>query len=630
MSDRPRGLRGFSHHRLGMIGLAMLSLAVLVAVFAPLIAPYDPYETVTITIDEIYQPPSAEHWLGTDDGAKDVFSALVYGARVSLIVGFTGALISVLVGGAIGLIAGYRSGWLGQTLMRFTDFFLVLPDLALLIVLVAIVGQSLRNIILVIGLLGWTTTARLVRSQTLSVRERKFVIRAKAAGAGDWYTLRRHVIPQVLPLMLANTVLVVSLAIIAESTLAFLGLGDPRLISWGQMLNLGFTRGAVAAGAWWAMIPPGLAIVWVVLAVTLIGNALEDLLNPKLTRHHLEPEVPVEAAAPDVSVRPEVLFAVRELTVGFETPDGLVTAVEKVSFDVPRGKVVGLVGESGGGKTTTALGALRLLPPTGRVLGGEAMLDGIDLTRLDEDELRELRWDRVAMVFQGAMNALNPVRSVGSQIAEAIRTHDESVTQKAALDRAGDLLELVGIPARRRKAYPHELSGGMRQRVMIALALACDPELVIADEPTTALDVMTQAQILELLERLQSELSLAMVIVTHDLGIINEACDDVVVMYGGVVVEKGPVVEVFTTPEHPYTRLLLEAFPSLDDPARRLASIPGAPPRLNAMPPGCRFAPRCPEAFDRCREEQPPLFDTPAGVAACFLADPVTVGRQRG
>lgn len=625
MSDRPRRLRGFRGHRLGMIGLAMLMTAVVVAIFAPALAPYDPYETVTITIDDIYQPPSLVHLLGTDDGAKDVFSSLLYGARVSLVVGFAGALISVLVGGAIGLIAGYRGGWIGQGLMRFTDFFLVIPDLALLIVLVAIVGQSLRNIILVIGLLGWTTTARLVRSQTLAVRERKFVVRAKAAGAGDWYTLRRHVIPQVLPLMLANTVLVVSLAIIAESTLAFLGLGDPRLISWGQMLNLGFTRGAVAAGAWWAMIPPGIAIVWVVLSVTLIGNALEDLLNPKLTRHHLEPQQQVEPAPPDDTVSGGVLFQVRDLTVGFETPAGVVTAVEGVSFDIAKGKVLGLVGESGGGKTTTALGALRLLPPSGVILGGAAFLDGVDLTRLGEEELRQFRWNRVSMVFQGAMNALNPVRAVGSQIAEAIRTHRPETSANSATDRAGELLELVGIPSRRSRSYPHELSGGMRQRAMIALSLACDPDLVIADEPTTALDVMTQAQILDLLERLQSELDLAMVIVTHDLGIINEACDDVVVMYGGVVVEQGPVAAVFSRPQHPYTQLLLEAFPSLDEPERRLVSIPGAPPRLTDIPAGCRFAPRCPSAFDLCHQTRPPLFATESGMAACYLADPVTM-----
>lgn len=610
-----------------MIGLVMLGIAIAVAFLAPALAPYDPYANVTITIADIFQPPSASHLLGTDDGAKDVLSALIYGARVSLIVGFTGAIISMLVGGTIGLIAGYRGGWLGQALMRITDFFLVIPDLALLIVLVAIVGQSLRNIILAIGLLGWTGTARLVRSQTLSVRERKFVTRAKAMGAGDWYMLRRHVIPQVLPLMLANTVLVVSLAIISESTLAFLGLGDPRLISWGQMLNLGFTRGAVSAGAWWAIIPPGLAIVWVVLAVTLIGTALEDLLNPKLTRHHLEPEEPLATPTSGIAGADGVLLDVRHLTVAFEADQGLLTAVEDVSFEVRRGRVVGVVGESGCGKTTTVLGALRLLPPGGRILDGEVRLDGLDLSRMDDDQLRRLRWDRVSIVFQGAMNALNPVRTIGSQIVEAIRAHDGDVPKEAAMARAADLLGMVGIPRRRVRAHPHELSGGMRQRAMIALALACEPDLIIADEPTTALDVMTQAQILELLEGLQEQLGVSMVVVTHDLGVVNDACDDVVVMYGGRVAEIGPVERVFREPQHPYTRLLLDAFPTMDDPGRQLVSIPGAPPRLTDLSPGCRFAPRCPSAFDRCRQEVPPLYVTPSGEASCFLlAEPVFAG----
>ncbi|GIU91665.1 MAG: peptide ABC transporter ATP-binding protein [Acidimicrobiia bacterium] len=613
-------MRAFLRHRMGLVGLSMLGVAVLVAVAAPLLAPYDPYQVVHITVSDIYQPPSSLHLLGTDDGAKDVLSALIYGARISLIVGFASAVISVLIGGAIGLIAGYRAGWLGQTLMRITDFFLVIPDLALLIVLVAIVGQSLRNIILAIGLLGWTTTARLVRSQTLTARERKYVQRAKAMGASDWYLLRKHVIPQVLPLMLANTILVVSLAILSESTLAFLGLGDPRLISWGQMLNLGFTRGAVAAGAWWAIIPPGLAIVWVVLSVTLIGTALEDILNPKLTRHHLEPE-PKVTSPPPPAPDGDALLAVRGLSVAFDSPQGPLLAVKEVDFEVHRGRVLGIVGESGCGKTTTVLGALRLLPPGGAVVEGAAFFDGQDLTRLDDQALRRLRWARVAIVFQGAMNALNPVRTIGSQIAEAIRAHSPDTDKVAAIQRAGELLELVGIPARRVKSYPHELSGGMRQRAMIALALACGPDLLVADEPTTALDVMTQAQILNLLEDLQRRLSLAMVVVTHDLGVVNHACDDVLVMYAGRVVETGSVDRVFRSPQHPYTRLLLEAFPSLEEPERELVSIPGAPPRLAEMPRGCRFAPRCPYAFDRCHEEEPALVSTPSGRAACFLLE---------
>ncbi|HEY5578580.1 MAG TPA: ABC transporter permease subunit, partial [Acidimicrobiia bacterium] len=341
-------LRSLVRSRLGLIGLIILGVAVVVAVLAPAIAPYDPYAPVDISLEDIYQPPSGEHWLGTDDGGKDVFSSLVYGARVSLVVGFVGAFISVAIGGTIGLVAGYYPGRAGNGIMRFTDFFLVIPDLALLIVIVAVIGQSLSNIIIVIGVLGWASTARLVRSQTLSVRERKFVARARAVGGTDSYIIRKHVMPQVLPLMLANTVLVISLAILAESTLAFIGLGDPTVISWGQMLNFAFNRGAVIAGAWWALLPPGFAIVAVVLATTLVGTALEEILNPKLKHHHLEPEQPVAAAPPEpepVQVGAPLL-SVRRLSVTFETEDGPVTAVDDVSFTVGRGEVLGLVGES--------------------------------------------------------------------------------------------------------------------------------------------------------------------------------------------------------------------------------------------------------------------------------------------
>ncbi len=607
---------------MGIVGVAMILLTVIVAIFAPLIAPYDPYEIVRVTIDDIYQAPSALHWLGTDDGGKDVFSALVYGSRVSLIVGFAAAFIALVVGGALGLIAGYYRK-LGGAIMRFTDFFLVIPDLALLIVIVAVIGASLGNIILVIGLLGWTTTARLVRSQTLSVRERGFVKRARAVGASDLHILSRHVFPLVLPLMLANTVLVISLAILSESTLAFIGLGDPLLISWGKMLNFAFTRGAVSAGAWWALLPPGLAIVWVVLGTTLLGTALEELLNPKLIRHHLEKERPLKVRPAALRPpKPELMLEVRGLSVGYESPGGVLTAVEDVGFELRRGEVLGLVGESGCGKTTAVMGALRLLPPSGQVTAGEVLFEGQDLTRLDADALRDLRWKRLAVVFQGAMNALNPVRRVGDQITEAIRLHEPSVSQGAADDRAKRLLQRVGIGPERINDYPHTLSGGMRQRAMIALALACEPSLIIADEPTTALDVMIQAQILELLAELVDEMDMSMIVVTHDLGVVAQTCDRVVVMYGGVVAEQGLVAEVFASPRHPYTQLLLEAFPDMDHPDRPLVAIPGSPPRLNELPPGCRFAPRCPFVFDRCRTEQPPLYWAgESSAASCFLLE---------
>jgi oligopeptide/dipeptide ABC transporter ATP-binding protein len=614
-------LRRLWNHRLGKVGLVMIGIAIVVAILAPVLAPYDPYANVRISISDIYSPPSAEHPLGTDDAGKDVISSLIYGSRVSLLVGFSGALIALVIGGAIGLIAGFRGGKLGNGLMRFTDFFLVIPDLALQIVIVAIIGQSLRNIIIVIGVLGWTTTARLVRAQTLSVRARKFVERARAVGATDFYILRNHVFPQVLPLMLANTVLTVSLAILAESTLAFIGLGDPTVISWGQMMNFAFTRGAVSAGAWWALISPGLAIVWVVLGVTLIGNALEDLLNPRQGRHYLEPE-PIPPVDQVIGSPAGWTLAVRDLSVEFMVDETRARAVDGVSFEVARGEAVGLVGESGSGKTTTMLAALRLLPPGGEIVAGSVFLEGENVLALGPEELRALRWRKMAMIFQGAMNALNPVRSVEDQINEAIRLHLPNLSRDEAADRASNLLELVGIDAGRGREYPHQFSGGMRQRAMIALALSCDPVLVVADEPTTALDVMIQAQIMELLSKIRAELGMALILITHDLGVVAETCDRVVVMYGGIVAEEGSVADVYSHPQHPYTKLLLEAFPDLDDPERALVSIPGNPPRIDEIPTGCRFAPRCPYAFDRCHQEQPPIYilGSRRG-AACFLVE---------
>lgn len=283
-----RGLwRRLGRNKIGVFGMVLLLLAILMAVFASYLAPYDPYAPVKVTIDDIYAPPSPEHLLGTDDAAKDVLSNFIYGSRVSLIVGFFASFISIFIGGVIGIVAGFYGGRTETVLMRFTDIMLVIPDLPLAVVLVALTKPSLMNIIFVIGIIGWTGTARLVRSQTLTVKERKFVLRARAIGAGRPYIVRRHILPLVLPLMVANTVLVISLAILEESTLSFLGLSDPTIISWGQMLNYAFTRGAMSAGAWWALVPPGFGIVWVVLGCTLLGHGMEQVLNPRLETHHL-------------------------------------------------------------------------------------------------------------------------------------------------------------------------------------------------------------------------------------------------------------------------------------------------------------------------------------------------------
>lgn len=634
-------------NRMGLIGLGMLVSACLVAAFAPWVAPYDPDEPVPVTIDTIYAPPNAGHWLGTDDAGQDVLTNFIYGSRVSLTVGFFASFISIVIGGVIGLTAGYYGGRVDNVLMRFTDIILVIPDLPLTIVLVALTKPSLLNIIIVIGIVGWTGSARLVRSQTLAVKERKFVTRARAIGAGHMRIIARHIFPLVLPLIVTNTVLVISLAILNESALSFLGLADPTTLSWGQMLNYAFTRGAMSSGAWWALMPPGFGIVWVVLACTLLGYGLEQILNPRVESHHLSIGVkmiarltgrlsPVEAklnggprparTTVDLSNAP-VILEVNNLSVDFVSDvSGPARAVENVSFTLRQGELLGLVGESGCGKTTLMLGLMRLLPAAGRIVDGEVTVMGRDVLALSEQEMEAVRWKEIAMIFQGAMNALNPVRTVGDQIAEAILRHEPGTPRAAVERRVRELLELVGIAASRRVQYPHQYSGGMRQRAMIAMALACNPKVVMADEPTTALDVMIQAQILELLASLRQKLGLSVVFVTHDLGVVAEVCDTVMVMYGGVTAEYSDVDTIFNEPQHPYTQELLKAFPDLSRPGGKLTSIPGYPPRLNALPPGCRFAPRCPAAFERCRTEQPALH-TLGGfhTASCHLLEPANV-----
>lgn len=271
---------------MGVIGAAMLLVVVAMAVFAPWLAPYDPQAQVQVSPEEILTPPDAQHLLGRDDAGKDVLSQLIYGARVSLIVGFTASFMSMVIGTAVGLIAGYFGGRIGNLLMRLVDFLMVIPDLPLMLVVIAVMGRGLLNIILVIGLLGWTYTARLVRSQVLSIRERQFVLRARAIGASSGRIILRHVLPQVMPLIIAQAVLDISVAILAESSLAFLGLGDPTLVSWGMMFNFAFER-ALSRQAWWFLLPPGFAIVWVSLSLVLIGNTLDQIVNPRLRTHHL-------------------------------------------------------------------------------------------------------------------------------------------------------------------------------------------------------------------------------------------------------------------------------------------------------------------------------------------------------
>jgi len=313
------------------------------------------------------------------------------------------------------------------------------------------------------------------------------------------------------------------------------------------------------------------------------------------------------------------LLSVEGLKTYYTTMEGTVKAVDGVSFQVREGEVLGLAGESGCGKTTVALSIMKLLPPNGRIVDGRILFRGEDLVRKDRLEMKKIRWKRISMIFQGAMNALNPVLRIEEQITEAILTH-ENVSRAEARRRAEKLFSLVGLDPSRIRDYPHEFSGGMKQRVMIAMALACNPDLVIADEPTTALDVVVKGQILTLINDLKERLNLSMIIITHDLSAIYEVCDRVAVMYAGKLVEVCDRSSFFHKPLHPYSRGLLQAFPSIRGHSERLSPIPGSPPDLINPPTGCRFHPRCPEAQPICRKEEPPMVQVGEGwMVACHL-----------
>jgi peptide/nickel transport system ATP-binding protein len=325
------------------------------------------------------------------------------------------------------------------------------------------------------------------------------------------------------------------------------------------------------------------------------------------------------------------VLSLRDLRITYHTQAGGVPAVRGVDLDIERGEVVGLAGESGCGKSTIAAAVLRLLPPK-TTIEGEITLSGENVLEMKAGKLRAVRWTGASIVFQGAMHALNPVKRVGDQIAEAITTHQQA-SPREALARVGSLLEQVGLPSRRIRDFPHELSGGQKQRVMIAMALACGPSLVLADEPTTALDVMVQAQVLALLKGLQRELGLAMLFITHDLSVLVEVSDRLAIMYAGKVVEEGPARTVFESPQHPYSRALADAFPSIGDARFRHkpSGLGGDPPDPQAIPSGCSFHPRCPVAFEPCPTVVPELY--PAGQgrrAACLLVEGALADAQRG
>ena len=597
------------------IALVLLVAVVLLSVLAAVIAPHNPTDIFTAR-----QAPGSGFLFGTDDKGRDILSRMLYGGRYSLVIGFGSVLFALVFGSIIGAIAAVSGKVVSEVIMRILDIIMSFPGIALAAVFVTILGNSVPAIIFSIGFMYTPQIARIVRANIVSEYGEDYVRAVIVSGARAPWILWRHVLRNCVAPIMVFTVTLVADAIIFEASLTFIGAGitEPTP-TWGNILA--DARAGVLAGRWWQALFPGLAIMITCLALNILAEGLTDAMaaapgapveveNAESRRKDdILASDPVRAYAeqaaslnrrlsdlravelrrtdrhvPDFSVKP--LLEVKNLSISFES-HGDTKVVDNVSFDVRPGQCMALVGESGCGKSITTKAIMNLTDPK-ETLTGQILYKGQDLLKLSSEEHRKLLGTELAMVYQDALSSLNPSMLISTQMKQ--------LTSRGGTRSAEELLELVGLdPKRTLESYPHELSGGQRQRVLIAMALTRDPSLVICDEPTTALDVTVQKQVIKLLNDLQAKLGFAMIFVSHDLALVAEVASEITVMYAGQIVEQAPTKELLTNPIHEYTRGLLGSVLSIEEGAKdgsRLHQVPGSVPSPEDFPAGDRFAPR--------------------------------------
>ena len=596
------------------ISLIVLVLVVLIAILANMIAPHNPYEIFTAR-----QAPNADFLFGTDDKGRDILSRMMYGARYSLVIGLGATAFALVFGSIIGALAAVTRSWISNIIMRVLDIIMSFPGIALAATFVIVFGNSLPSIIFAIGFLYIPQIARIVRANVMSEYNQDYVRAVIVSGARAPWILAKHVVRNCIAPVMVFTIVLVADAIVFEASLSFISAGIPEPTpTWGNILS--DARDGVLAGRWWQALFPGLAIMITVLCLNILSEGMTDALaaapkapiaagDDKLNsdreadRMVADPKLAYAAQAEMLEKRlgalkeiekqrtdrfpartdvPPIL-EVKDLCIKFPR-HGDVNVVDHVSFVVRPRQTMGLVGESGCGKSITSLTIMGLLDKKAQI-SGEILYDGRNLLAMSEREMNELRGREIAMIYQDALSSLNP--------SMLIRAQMKQLTKRGGTRSAEELLELVGLdPKRTLDSYPHELSGGQRQRVLIAMALTRDPKVIIADEPTTALDVTVQKQVVDLLNKLQKELGFAMVFVSHDLALVAEVANSITVMYAGQVVEQGPVSEILTNPIHEYTRGLLGSVLSIEAGGDRLHQVPGAVPSPKDFPEGDRFTPR--------------------------------------
>ncbi len=565
---------------------------------------------------------SSDYPLGTESNGKDMLAQLILGTSSSLKVGFLAASIGMTIGLLLGAIAGYKGGWWDHVIRTISDASITIPSLVVLIVIASFVHMAdTTAMALILALFAWPGPTRLVRSQILTLRERGYVRMARLSGASAWEIMFVEMAPNMLPWLAASLTGGISAAILGATGLEALGLGPTRVPSLGLIINQATTNAALVRGMIWWWLPPIIILMVIFAGFFLMTIGLDEIANPRLRRFKAargdegndddNREEALEGTSPDVPLE------VRDLQVEYATPSGAIVAANGVGFEVPKGEILGLVGESGCGKTTVASAILQVVQPPGRITGGQVSIKGKNLIGLTEKALRRVRWQELALVPQGAMNALNPVTRVREQMGDAILAH-ERINRIDLEQRILKLLNDVGLPDRVVSMFPHELSGGMKQRVCIAMAIALDPDVIVADEPTSALDVVVQRVVAQTLLSVKARLGISMVLIGHDMGLLAQLVDRIAIMYAGHLVEVAPVKSAFEKPLHPYTQLLIESIPSIKE-RKPLNITEGLTHDLRNPPPGCIFQFRCPAVHEKCREQPPRLQQIePGHEVACW------------
>jgi peptide/nickel transport system permease protein len=580
-----------------------LAILLVAALFPRLFTATDPMNQDLLATLKGYRAPS--HWLGTDELGRDVWSRLVNGTRWTLWGSLIALVVAVVLGVTFGLVAGFLGGKVDMVIQRFAEILFSIPALIILLVVYSVFPFNVAAAMATLGVIFSSSLSRLVRGVTLTTREELFVAAAQVSGLSKFQIIVRHLLPRISSLVIVQASLLASISVLIQSSLAFLGFGPrPPKPSWGGLIAN--ARENISSQPF-LLIPPGIAVALTVIALNIFGDAIRDTATERWSISKIRKRNKGGATqglvytSTPIADTGSALLSVQHLSVAFPSDDGIMPVVTDVSFAIGPGEVVGLVGESGCGKSMTAAGVLGMIPGRGVITGGSVHFDGQNLTAMTPKELEGIRGREIGYVSQEPMVALDPTWRVGRQLAEAI-AHHQGVSKREARAAAIELLTAVNLPdpAGMAARYPHQVSGGQAQRIAIAFALAGNPRLLIADEPTTALDVTIQAEILALLRRIGSERGMAIMLITHNWGVVAELCDRAIVMYAGELVEQGPTSAMFHKSLHPYTQGLLGSNPHLAIKGERLPTIPGTVPAPFEWPPGCRFAARCNQVQSEC------------------------------